>query len=283
MHTSLVSSAWNNQTTVLSNDQIRRAAPSVFAEHARPGVSSRYSFVSTSQVIDTLRSEGWEPVRAREQRVRAENRIGFQMHELRFARANDLAAGSSFRVGNTRAEMVLQNAHDGSRAYRIDAGLFRLVCSNGLTVADTTFAHVSIRHVDVAPEAFAQAAQSVASNAPQVLDTVARWQGVQLAEPARVEFARRASLLRWDPENPVLKAIEPEKLLRPLRYADDAKDLWTTFNVVQEHLIRGGDRYLTREPSFGFRRNRTREVAGLNEGQKINKELWALAGQFANN
>jgi len=89
-----------------------------------------------------LSAEGWEPVKASEQRVRLESRVCFQMHEIRFTRRSDLEAGP-FDAGSTRAEMVLQNAHDGSRAYRIDAGLYRLVCRNDLTVADADFAHVS--------------------------------------------------------------------------------------------------------------------------------------------
>ncbi len=120
----------------------------MFAETARPGVSTRYTFVSTAQVVDLLDAEGWSPVRASQQRVRLENREGFQMHELRFARRTDLGC-ESFAVGESRPELVLQNAHDGTRAYRIDAGLYRLVCRNGLTVADADFAHVAIRHVDV--------------------------------------------------------------------------------------------------------------------------------------
>ena len=216
----------------LSSDDLRRCAPSVFAEHARPGVSARYTFVSTAQVVALLGAEGWEPVRASEQRVRLEDRIGYQMHEIRFARRADLEAGA-MQVGNTRPEMILQNAHDGSRAYRIDAGLYRLVCRNGLTVADADFAHVSIRHMDVSADAFAKAAQSVAENTPRALEAVAKWQGVQLPQATRVEFARRAAGLRWDAEQPVMKLLSPEKLLTPVRYGDAATDLWTTFNVVQ--------------------------------------------------
>ncbi|HEX2854796.1 MAG TPA: hypothetical protein VHO24_16305 [Opitutaceae bacterium] len=48
----------------LSSDDLRRCAPSVFAEHARPGVSSRYTFVSTQQVVALLGAEGWDPVKA---------------------------------------------------------------------------------------------------------------------------------------------------------------------------------------------------------------------------
>jgi hypothetical protein len=266
----------------LSSEDLRRCAPSIFAEHARPGVSSRYTFVSTEQVVALLGAEGWEPVKASEQRVRLEDRIGFQMHEIRFARRVDLEAGA-FQVGSTRAEMVLQNAHDGSRAYRIDAGLYRLVCRNGLTVSDADFAHVSIRHVDVSAESFAQAAQAVAQNTPRTLDAVAKWQSVQLPQATRVEFARRAAALRWDADQPVMKLLSAEKLLTPVRYGDAATDLWTTFNVIQEHLVRGGDRYLAYTDGMGIRRNRTRPVASLTEVQRINKALWSLASEFANN
>ncbi len=198
--------------TPLSLDDLRRVAPSVFAESARPGVSRRYTFVSTAQVVDLLRGEGWEPVKASEQRVRLESRVGFQMHELRFARRADLEA-STFNVGDTRPEMILQNAHDGTRAYRIDAGLYRLVCRNGLVVADTAFAHVAIRHVDVSAEKFAAAAQSVAENTPRVLEVIARWQAVQLNEDTRREFARRAVALRWDATQPVTRLMPANRLL----------------------------------------------------------------------
>ena len=116
-----------------------------------------------------------------------------------------------------------------------------------------------------------------------MLEAVVHWQAVQLTQAARVEFARRAAALRWDSDQPVMKLLSPEKLLTPVRYGDAATDLWTTFNVVQEHLVRGGDRYLSYTEGMGIRRNRTRAVAGIGEGQKLNKALWALASEFAKN
>ena len=79
-----------------------------------------------------------------------------------------------------------------------------------------------------------------------------------------------------------MKLLSPEKLLAPVRYGDAATDLWTTFNVVQEHLVRGGDRYVGYTAGMGIRRNRTRPVGGPTEGQKLNKALRALASEFAN-
>ena len=46
-----------------------------------------------------------------------------------------------------------------------------------------------------------------------------------------------------------MKLLSPEKLLTPIRHGDTAADLWTTLHVVQEHLVRGGDRYLGYMPS----------------------------------
>lgn len=77
--------------------------------------------------------------------------------------------------------------------------------------------------------------------------------------------------------------LSPDKLLAPRRYGDAATDLWTTFNVVQEHLVKGGDAYLAPSERRGMRRNRTRPLGGLAEGRRINKALWTLAGEFALN
>lgn len=265
----------------LNSDDLRRCAPSIFAGTARPGVSPRYTFVSTAQVVDLLGGEGWEPALARQQRARMPDRQGFQMHEVRFARKDDIGGG--FRVGECRPEMILQNAHDGTRAYRIDAGLYRLVCRNGLVVADAAFAHVAIRHMDVSAEKFAEAARSVAENTPRVLEVIARWQSVELTDPARHEFARRAIELRWGAGDPVGQAISPGTLLSPVRYGDDRRDLWTTYNLVQEHVVRGGDRYLGTTRGGSVRRNTTRPIGGLTAAQCVNKGLWSLAEEFSGN
>jgi len=266
--------------SALSEEDLRRNAPSVFAANARPGVSHRYTFVSTAQVIDLLCSEGWEPVLARQQRVRLPERQGFQMHEVRFTR-RDYLDQCIFEVGDVRPELILQNAHDGTRAYRIDAGLYRLVCRNGLVVADANFAHVAIRHFDVSAEKFATAAQAVVESTPRVLETVARWQSVRLTELAQHEFAGRAAALRWNPEQPVGRALTPEKLLRPRRVGDAGTDLWTTFNLCQEHLLLGGDRYVAVIIGSPLRENTTRPVGDLIQAARLNKTLWQVARDAA--
>lgn len=264
----------------LTAADLRRAAPSIYATHPRPGVSARYAFASTAEVVDLFHATGWEPVRVQEQRVRLDARRGFQLHEIRFARALDLSTGF-LQLGDTHPELVLQNAHDGSRAYRIDAGLYRLVCHNGLVVADTTFSRVSVRHADVAPAQFIRAAHAVAHSTPEVMRTVAAWRAIPLSAARRREFAGHARTLRWPEANPVAQHLTADRLLTPRRDRDHEKDLWTTFNVVQEHLLRGGDTYHRTDGERRLRADRTRPVGSIAAAQGLNKSLWALAHAFA--
>jgi hypothetical protein len=66
----------------LSDDVLRRSAPSVFAAAPQPGVSERFAFVTTAQIVTRLREVGWVPVSAFEQRVRLDERRGFQKLSL---------------------------------------------------------------------------------------------------------------------------------------------------------------------------------------------------------
>ncbi len=120
----------------LSDEELRRCAPSIFASQPIDTVSDRYSFLPTSSVLKGMRENGWLPVRAEQQSVRTEARRGFQKHLIRFARAEHLG---SWEKNQVRPEVVLLNSHDKSSAYQLHCGLFRLVCSNGMVVSDARF------------------------------------------------------------------------------------------------------------------------------------------------
>jgi hypothetical protein len=71
-------------TVAISDDEMRRFAPSVFASQPIEGVSERYSFLPTSSIINGMRENGWVPVSAQEQSIRIEARREFSFlgHEL---------------------------------------------------------------------------------------------------------------------------------------------------------------------------------------------------------
>lgn len=282
----------------LSNEIIRQKAPSVFAEVAHPEVSSRYSFLPTINVVDGLRESGWLPVAASEQRIREAGRRGFQKHMLRFQRADDVAsyadqealrfAPSEHRIvkGEARPEIVLVNSHDRSSAYQIHAGIFRLVCANGLIICDSTIGRASITHLDFDPAAVITASLEIASHAGEMMEKVESWQARVLSEVEQRAFAEAAILLRH--EDLKTAPVSAEKVLEARRYEDAGNDLWRTFNRVQENLVKGGQKdYRRRVPALmpdGSRSEtrlkrapKTRAVEGIDSNLRLNKALWHMA------
>jgi len=254
----------------LENDALRAYAPSIFAVQPIAGVSQNYSFLPTVHAVDAMRQAGWVPVWASEQRVRLETREGFQKHMIRFQRANQVGKSVEYLP-----EICLVNSHDRSSAYQLHAGIFRLICGNGLIVADTTFERVSIRHTGFDPGQIVDASLQVLDSLPQLTDSVEGFRARQLTPAESKAFAESAILLRYDD----LQAapVGPTKLLECRRSEDAGPDLWSTYNRVQENMIQGGLKDYSRRKTNGQRFPRTRAVGGLDENVRLNKALWHLA------
>src|SRR6202023_884495 len=160
-------------TVAISDEELQCLAPSIFASQPIEGVSNRYSFLPTSSILKGMRENGWVPVRAEQQSVRTEARRGFQKHLIRFARAEYL---ETWKKNQVRPEVVLLNSHDKSSAYQLHCGLFRLVCSNGLVVADATFQRISIKHSGFNPDSVIEASFDVLGAVPDIMNKVQLFQ-----------------------------------------------------------------------------------------------------------
>jgi len=204
----------------LDNDQLRHLAPSIFAEtpwmgdgKERKGMSDRYGFVPTSHVVDAMRAEGLVPVYARQSRSRIEGKSEYTRHMVRFRREDQ----GALAVADVFPELVLVNSHDGSSAYELSAGMYRLACLNGMCVDVGTIAAVKARHTrDVAAEVI-EASFRVLDDTPRALVQVEDWSRTALPAPAAQAFATAALQLRYDGDE---APVEPASLLRARRYAD---------------------------------------------------------------
>ncbi len=256
----------------LSDEELRQCAPSIFASQPIDTVSDRYSFLATSSILKGMRENGWAPVRAEQQSVRTEARRGFQKHLIRFARAEQL---DSWEKNQVRPEVVLLNSHDKSSAYQLHCGLFRLVCSNGMVVADASFQRISIKHSGFNPDSVIDASFKVLSAVPDIMNKVGLFQDRILTDAERLALATAAATYRW--EDPNKAPVSPSMLLNPRRFGDGAKDLWTTLNTVQENIIRGGQRDYSRRLPSGSRMPKSRAIKGIDEDLRLNKALWQMA------
>jgi Domain of unknown function (DUF932) len=261
-------------TDGLSNDEIQRYAPSVFAGQASARQSERYAFIPTINVVEAMRAANWSVVKASQSSTRDEARKGFTKHMLRF-RANDTRLTA---VGDSLLEVVLINSHDGSSQYSLQAGVFRLVCSNGMVIADSLIDAIKVRHTGNVIDMVIDGSARILENTPKVQDVISTWKQITLSTPEQRLLAESAHSLRFDEGS----AIRPEQLLNPRRRDDAGSDLWSTFNRIQEHTIKGGDRAYDRNADNGRgRRVRSREVKNISGNVSLNKALWSLAEKMA--
>ena len=257
--------------TPLTNDQIITLAPAAGSFEPIDGVSARYSFVPTLTAVDLLRDAGWFPIHAEQSAVRVASREGYQRHLIRFAKN-----GLSF--DGERIDLVLFNSHDRGCAFKLIASVWRQICGNGLMVA-SEFANFSHKHIGFKPDDFVHSAREIAAAAGTIAERVDEMKVIELTQDERGVFAQAAHNLVYD--EPEQAPIQPHQLLEERRYDDKGKDLWTSYNVIQENIVRGGLKGTTRGSNGRMRRTTTRPVKALDRNIKLNQALWFLTEKMA--
>ena len=182
-------------------------------------------------------------------------------------------------------EVVLVNSHDGTSRYELSLGAFRLACLNGMMVAEGLVEIVKIRHTGNVIQEVLTATHNMIQRAPLVADAIRLWKGIELKQSEALLLAQGAHRLRFEEG---ANAPSYEKLLQTRRREDNATDLWTTFNRIQENVVNGGLRAYTKptvnEETGRFipaRAIKTHAIKGIAENSKLNRELWTLAAEMA--
>jgi hypothetical protein len=259
----------------LTNEQIAQYAPSVFAAEAHESRGERYAYIPTSNVLEGLRNEGFLPMAVGQTRVRDNGKREHTKHLIRFRQAQHV----NLVPGQEVPEIVLVNSHDGTSSYNLMGGIYRVVCSNGLIVGDTS-SEVRLRHSgrDVISGVI-EGSYRVIEDIKAVAPRVEEFKALVLDPRQQLAFAEAALDLRWDRDEQGNSAapINPEQMLNLRRWEDKGSDLWRVFNKVQENMIRGG----LRGVGATGRRTSTRAVASVSENIKLNKALWTLTDRMA--
>jgi hypothetical protein len=265
-------------------EKIKELAPAAFRmpeQGAQGGVSKHYQFMTTAEIIDGLSDMGWDVYNAMQQKSKKNPET--TKHMLRF-RHNEF--GSLGVKGNV-PEILLVNSHDRTTSLNFHVGIFRIICSNGLVVADETFNKFSVRHMGTTFDEVKSIITNITEELPTVFNTINRFEGVILNETEQIEFATKAFAVRFpeyiNPKNNTLdvrkinKNVRIEEILKAVRPEDDGADLWTTYNKVQEHLIKGGFQH----QGEGSKPRAARPISNIRMNVLINKGLWSLADEFA--
>jgi hypothetical protein len=270
--------------TPLSEDQMRCAAPSVFAAGKHASRSARYTYIPTIEVLRGLRREGFEPFMVAQGASRIEGKAEFTKHLIRLRHVGGEAGTAMSRPEAN--EIILINSHDGASSYQLLAGIFRFVCCNGLVVGsvanDIRIAHKGRILGEVIEGAF-----RVLDDFAAVNDATERMKALELQPDEERAFATAALALRYDQrserdergegsDEPPPAPITAEQLMEARRPEDRGHSLWTVFQRLQENTLRGG------QPgrSAQGKRLHTRPVASIDRSVRLNRALWVLAKEM---
>jgi hypothetical protein len=190
--------------------------------------------------------------------------------------------GKVYNVGDTVCEILLKNANDGTSAYELMAGLFRVRCLNSLVTQTGTIDAIKVRHSGDVQHKVIEGTYRVLGEAERTLAAPQDWSTFRPNHDEADILADAAHVLRFgDNEGETTTPIRAQQLLVPRRHDDRANDLWTVWNVVQENAIKGGLRGVGRDDLGRPRRVKSRAVNGIDQDIKLNKALWLLGERMA--
>lgn len=251
----------------LTNQEIAKHCPQVFETSYSSRRTQKYGQLTTATVIDALRTEGYEVTHAFAQSVKAGMRP--TIHNKHCVRLSHCDYLDTLQPTDERPEIVIVNSHDGSSSFKIMAGIFRLVCSNGLIIADDMTANQRVCHWkgntlnDVIT-----ASLEVAKQAKESYELIEQMKSQNLTEKQQKDYAQKAAEIRLA-FNKNSKVNFAENLLIPHRHEDNlTPSIWNTYNVVQENCIKGGQLVGSRI---------LRPLTNISQNVIVNKALWSEA------
>ena len=259
-----------NKRSPMTLQEVQDQCPSAFTNVSAPNVSSNYTHIPTSQVIQDMITLGWTPVSAQE--VRARKNKGFQKHIIRFQNQNLIVRAAD--GDDSFPELLLTNSHDGKNAFHLRIGLYRLVCSNGLVVADAEFNNVSIRHMGYTFAELQEQVTAMLDTLPNLVNKINNFRNTSMTDEQMLDFAHKAVALRWKDQD---VACDPIELIASQRNQDNDPNLWNVFNRIQEKLVNGGISY-----TKGNKTRKVRALKNFTADINLNSELWQLAEEYVN-
>ena len=169
-------------------------------------------------------------------------------------------------------ELLIQNSYDGSASLKVDMGIFRLVCSNGLVIKTRDFGGFKLRHVGTPMETALDLLRQFAARCTEFVKVQETLSLVQLTDEQIERLAREAAKLRWNREITNNDVLALTAVTRP---EDEGNGAWEVFNRIQEKIMVGGVKLEgTKRPTKGF----TVNVSG---SIKLNKELFEIVMEIA--
>ena len=257
--------------TPLQEEQMRSAAPSIFATGKHRSRSERYAYIPTIDVLRALRKEGFEPFMVAQGQSRIEGKTEYTKHLIRMRHAGVPGARTEAN------EIILINSHDGASSYQMLAGVIRFLCCNGL-VCGTVSNDIRVPHKGSVQDEVIEGAFRVLDDFEAVDASIDDMKSLTLEGDEERAFAKAALALRYGEQSAGQPPapITAEQLIEARRPEDTGRSLWNVMNRSQENIQRGGQPGRT----VHGRRIQTRPIASIDRSVSLNRALWILAEEM---
>jgi hypothetical protein len=250
-------------TLFTNQDAMHKYAPSLFATHAHPKMSSKYAFTNTYDIILHMHNRGYRV-------VSVQGGVGVYKKVLVRMRHTDYDA----RHEESAPELVVLDSHDGSSSLKMCMGYIRFVCMNGMIAGDMfyskTFTHRTpdLMHVVILE------LEDINAYAEKIIQRISQLCRYETTFGDRIVLADAVVRQRWGEEKDAGFIAEMRsRMLEPRRSEDRGEDLYTVMNVLQENTLRGGMTYMS-----NYNRTATvRPISDVNRNMHINQSLWNAA------
>ena len=259
----------------LNDAQIAEQAPCVFNEKPSAEVSKHYTHIPTSKVINDMRTLGWDVVDAKEVKARKNSTKGFQKHLVVFRNPEVQIDGKG---GDTVfPQVLLTNSHDGKNAFTFTAGLFRMICENGLVIADEQFEDVKMRHMGYTFEDLQVLIKDIVEKLPLTVNSMNKMKAVELEGKQVLELAKSLLDIRVEGTDNTFNDIAITNVLESQRKEDEGMGLWEVFNRVQENIINGNFHYNTKSG----KQRQARIIKNFKQDIDLNRDMFKKAMEYA--
>jgi hypothetical protein len=248
------------------------------SEIEKLGLSKHYSFVPTMKVVNDLRTLGYEVTDAVQVKARKKSTNGYQKHMITLEHPKYKVEGSE-----EYPQILLTNSHDGGNAFSLSAGIFRLVCSNGLVIKTEDYGTARLVHKGYSFEAVQKLVKEFEETMGEVLTKITAMKKVQLTKDQQIEFAKQAALLRFTAksynEDNISDVVDIDDLLNVDRKEDAGNGLYEVFNRVQESLVQGKYLYASsgKVKDADTKTRKARPIKNFKQSISVNKKLSELA------
>lgn len=249
----------------MSNEELRKSAPSIFSDSPMESVSSQYHFVKTSEILNLFREAGYFPILAGEAKSRSKGGQKYVKHLIQFRSLETLL---KVPKNGLYYDICLKNSHNLTSSFSLELSCFRLVCKNLLTLSTDQLLYRRIIHKGFQNSKITRAINEIVNYIPTAEKQIEQMKQITLTDIESLSLSKAAIDIRFDTSK---HDIDPKELLAIKRKEDSLPSSFNIYNRLQESIINGGIKLKSKKSQKIIT---SKAVTSIDEKIRINKELY---------